>query len=57
VDFKQLIRLPYIDRYDVNAILKYREMKGRIGDLNELVENKLITKEKFVKVRPYFKVK
>jgi DNA uptake protein ComE-like DNA-binding protein len=56
-DFKQLIRLPYIDRYDVNSILKYRELKGRIEDINELVDNKLVTKEKFMKVRSYLKVK
>jgi DNA uptake protein ComE-like DNA-binding protein len=56
-DFKQLIRLPYIDRYNVNSILKYRELKGRIEDINELVDNKLVTKEKFMKVRSYLKVK
>jgi competence protein ComEA len=52
-DYKQLIRLPYFDRYEVAAILKYRELKGRIGDMNEMVENKLITKEKLIKTRPY----
>jgi competence protein ComEA len=55
-DFKQLIRLPYFDKYEVNAILKYRELKGRIGDVKELADNKLITKEKMNKVRPYLKV-
>jgi DNA uptake protein ComE-like DNA-binding protein len=55
-DFKQLIRLPYFDRYEVNAILKYRELKGRIADINELADNKLITKEKMNKVRPYLMV-
>jgi DNA uptake protein ComE-like DNA-binding protein len=55
-DFKQLIRLPYLDKYEVNAILRYRELKGRIGDLNELIVNKLITKEKMNKVRPYLMV-
>ncbi len=55
-DFKQLIRLPYFDRYEVNAILKYRELKAQIADLNELVDNKLITKEKLIKVRPYLEI-
>ena len=55
-DYKQLIRLPYFDKYEVAAILKYRELKGRIGDLNEMVENKLITKEKLIKIRSYLNV-
>ncbi len=55
-DYKQLIRLPYFDRYEVAAILKYRELKGRVKDLNELIENGLITKEKLAKVRAYLKV-
>ncbi len=55
-EFKQLIRLPYLDKYEVNAILKYRELKGRIRSLNELVDNKLVTREKYVKIRFYLKV-
>jgi len=54
-DYKQLIRLPYFDSYEVTSILKYRELKGKIVDLNELIDNKLVTTEKFVKVRPYLK--
>ncbi len=52
-DYKQLIRLPYFERYEVSAILKYRELKGRLGSMDDLVENKLITADKVAKVRPY----
>jgi DNA uptake protein ComE-like DNA-binding protein len=53
VDFKRLIRLPYLEKYDVTSILKYRELQGRIENLDELVKNKIITQEKAKKVRPY----
>jgi DNA uptake protein ComE-like DNA-binding protein len=52
-DYKKLIRLPYFERYDVAAILKYRELKGRVEGIEELVENKLITGETASRVRPY----
>jgi DNA uptake protein ComE-like DNA-binding protein len=53
--FKEISRLPYFERYDVTAILKYRELKGRIRNINELTENKLITNEKASKLRPYLR--
>ena len=28
--YRELIRLPYIEKYDVSAILKCRELEGRI---------------------------
>jgi competence protein ComEA len=52
-DYRQLIRLPYFEKEEVSAILKYREVKGRISDMNELIDNKIITMEKARKVRSY----
>jgi len=51
--YKEISRLPYFEKFEVQAILKYRELKGRIGDINELVENKLIPPEKGPKIKPY----
>jgi DNA uptake protein ComE-like DNA-binding protein len=51
--YKDLSRLPYFEKYEVTAILKYRELKGRIEGINELTDNKLIPVEKVPKVRPY----
>ena len=53
VDFKRLIRLPYLEKYDVTVILKYRELQGKIESLDELVRNKIISPEKAIKVRAY----
>lgn len=52
-DYKNLFRLPYLEKYDISAIIKYRELKGRIGSLEELVNNKIITVEKADKAGPY----
>jgi competence ComEA-like helix-hairpin-helix protein len=53
--YKELSRLPYFEKYEVTAILKYRELKGRINWITDLTENKLITVEKAKKVGPYLK--
>ena len=52
-EYKQLIRLPYFERYEVSAILKYRELKGKIEGIEELVENGIISEDKVQKVKFY----
>ncbi len=52
-DYKEIIRLPYFKNYEVSAILKYRELKGTIKGMNDLIENKLIAAETVAKVRHY----
>jgi competence protein ComEA len=54
-DYKELTRLPYFEKYEVTSILKYRELKGRLTGISDLTENKLITREKAAKVRPYLR--
>jgi DNA uptake protein ComE-like DNA-binding protein len=53
--FKEMIRFPYFEKYEVTAILKFRELKGKITGINDLTSNRLITAEKARKVRPYLK--
>jgi DNA uptake protein ComE-like DNA-binding protein len=53
VDFKRLIRLPYLEKYDVMAILKYRELQGSIESLDVLVRHNIISREKANKIRAY----
>lgn len=52
-DYRQIIRLPYFEKEEVSAILKYRERRGRIGGLDELVGNSILSKEKGENVRLY----
>lgn len=52
-EYKQLIKLPYFTKEEVSSILKYRESKGRIGGMKELIDNRLVSEEKAGKVRLY----
>jgi competence protein ComEA len=54
-DYRMLARLPYLEKYEVTAILKYRELNGRIQGISDLTENKLITVETARKVIPYLR--
>lgn len=56
-DYKELARLLYFEKYEVTAILKYRDLMGRVTGITDLIENKLITKEKASKVEPYLRFK
>lgn len=51
--YKELIRHPYFERYDVQSVIKYRDLNGKINEFAELLENKIITGEKTKKIRPY----
>lgn len=53
--YKELSHIHYFEKYEVTAILKYREIKGRINSIDDLTDNKLITMEKAIKVRPYLR--
>jgi competence protein ComEA len=52
-EYKDLIKHPYFDKYDIKAILKYKELNGRISDMNELIDNKLLTEERAKRIKPY----
>lgn len=53
--YREIIRLPYFDRNDVSAILKYRDLTGNIKGIEELVDNKIITEETAEKVELYLR--
>ena len=51
--YRELSRIHYLEKYDISAILKYRELSGRIKSIQDLEENKILTPEKAEKVEPY----
>jgi DNA uptake protein ComE-like DNA-binding protein len=53
--YLELSHIHYFEKYEITAILKYRELKGRITSLGDLTENKLISEEKAFMVRPYLR--
>jgi len=54
--YSDLIRHPYFKRTEVPAILKYRELNGRIEGVEELVINAVISSETARKIAPYLAV-
>jgi DNA uptake protein ComE-like DNA-binding protein len=56
-DFKILIRHPYLDKYQTESILKYRELQGEFVNIEQIHQNNLLLKEKFVKIKPYLILK
>jgi competence protein ComEA len=50
----ELSRHPYIERYDAQAIIKFREINGEIKNISEMTLNRILTKEKALRLSPYF---
>ncbi len=51
--FNELIRHPYFKRNEVSAILKFRELKGKITGIGDMTENNLISPETAIKIGDY----
>lgn len=54
-DYKQLSHIRYLQKYEIASILKYRQLKGRITGIQDLIDNKIITEERASRVGPYLK--
>jgi len=57
VEFKDLIKHPYLNKYQVQAILKCRELNGNYKSIEELVINNLVSKDVYIKIKPYIDIK
>lgn len=52
-DYTELTHIPYIRRFHVSDILKYRDLQGKISGVEELVRNNIIPDSVARKIRPY----
>jgi len=52
-EYKQLLRLPYFEKGEVTGIVKYREGRGRIGNMEELVNKGIIAEKTAERVKDY----
>ncbi len=52
-DYATLTKIPYLRRYQVTDILKYRELQGSISCIEELVKNNIIPDSLASRIRPY----
>ncbi|MBU8891644.1 MAG: helix-hairpin-helix domain-containing protein [Bacteroidales bacterium] len=55
-DFITLLRHPYLNKYQTEAILKYKNIVGDFTEFEQIHENNLLTKREFVKIKPYLKL-
>ena len=53
--FGELVKHPYLELYDVKALLKYRSIRGNIDSLPQLVNDKILTPAKALRLRPYLR--
>lgn len=53
VTFEEIKKHPYISEYQAKAIIYYRSKVGVIKNPNELIENKILPKDKFKRLRSY----
>lgn len=51
--YRELLRFPYLEKHEVNAILKYRELEGRITGMGDLLSNRIIDASRAARIRPY----
>lgn len=52
-EYRDLDMLPYIRRFEIYSIIKYRDINKHIGSIDELVLNKIIPDSTARKIKPY----
>jgi competence protein ComEA len=57
VKFDELLKRQFLNKYQVQAIIKYREIKGGFVNLDEIPKNKLVPENVYVKIKPYLVIK
>jgi competence protein ComEA len=57
VEFKELIKRQYLSKYQVQAIIKYRELNGNYTTIDEILKNKLVPENVYIKIKPYIEIK
>ncbi len=51
--FKDLVSHPYLNEQQTKGILNYKKLQGRIGNMDELVRNNILTREDADKMETY----
>lgn len=57
ISYDELKNHPYITDYQAKSIIYYRSKRGTIANVAELFDNKLIPKDRYESIKPYFTVK
>ncbi len=54
--FKELNKHPYINYNQTKTLLKYRQLMGQFKSVNQIIENNIIDKNDFERLKPYLGV-
>lgn len=57
ISYEELREHPYVNDYEAKSIVYYRSKVGTIANTDEILKNKLLSAEKFNKLKPYLEVK
>lgn len=57
MEFKELLKHPYLDYKTLKKISDYKKVVGFIKSSDELIDNYIVEKEKMNKLKPYLKLK
>ncbi|MBO7522967.1 MAG: helix-hairpin-helix domain-containing protein, partial [Bacteroidales bacterium] len=52
-EYGTLLRMPYLEKEDVDNIMRYKRIKGKIGSMAELEEDEVISSSTAKKVSHY----
>lgn len=55
-DFVTLLRHPYLNKNQVNSIIKIREKHGPFSVIDDIKQSKLIDQATFIKISPYLEI-
>lgn len=53
IDYHELRKHPYLNDYQARAIIYYRETKGNITNLSDLLDNKLVDERTYNRIKHY----
>jgi competence ComEA-like helix-hairpin-helix protein len=56
VKFKTLLKHPYLNKYQTQSIMKYREISGKFLNIEQIVESNLLLEDDFIKIKPYLTI-
>jgi len=55
--YPDLLRHPYINRSQVEAIISHRRLSGSFADISELIRNRIFNSDELIRLEPYLKLK
>lgn len=55
-EFEELVKHPYLNKYQTQAILKYRDISGNFSNTEQIIKNNLLSKDDYIKLKPYLTI-